>query len=251
MKTKKLIVLDVDNTLLHTWHHGDLALALAMARGEDPKFEHDFNAEDYKKQLLSSFSNSYEWLDGIVCPRPHLESFLDYLFKQDIDIGIYSTGVESYLQEVLTKTCPMLLERSLFMWGRTTVNKQRRRNIKDISLVAEHFGYPIGSILMIDDRDNINPWQNLVAIKPFDVDPPYLEDALVDKALLTMKKRLDILFNVSDIHEQRNQEHAEMKLWQKGYADWRWKEKIDLFKDEISDRKYPVPQPKAIDDIDE
>ena len=104
-----LVVLDFDNTLLHTWHYQSNVNPEVITEGYIDK-----DAALYEKKLLEQYEGSLLWNDGVVLPRPHFKTFAQYLMKLNADIGIYSTAEDEYIRDVLQHLYPDLLHHCMF-----------------------------------------------------------------------------------------------------------------------------------------
>lgn len=167
MTGNKLVVLDIDNTLLHTWMPMTLPPFIAL---DDPH-----RTEEHRRlfatRLLSEYPGAVIWNDAIICPRPFLQEFIQFLVDEPtIDIGVYSTAAPIYLSESLMRVAPDLLSNAKFVWGKAQCIKKEKRRMKDLSLVAQQFNYDLKDIIMLDDLPVVMPEQNRLAITPFRVD---------------------------------------------------------------------------------
>jgi TFIIF-interacting CTD phosphatase-like protein len=152
---KRLLILDIDETLLHSTY-------------EDLRKEPDFYFKERKVYL-----------------RPHLDMFLEYCFR-NFDVAIWTSSKAIYAKFVLKK---IVNDITLFkfIWTRKNCDKKNVWNgftnetkyIKDINKIE---GYKIDNILFIDDTpQNIIPIYLTFAIDEYR--GCYHDDAL--KILIT------------------------------------------------------------------
>lgn len=178
-ENRKLLVLDVDNTLLHT----------VLLPDEDTN-----KIEMYRDLLLQKMPGSIP-LKGedraIVVPRPHLSDFLEFLSsnKSRLDIGIYSTGSDLYLEKVLSAVFPWAIGNAQFIWGLSRCESMGDKLVKDLEAVASTKGYSLSNIRMVDDLDIVIPTSQRIPIKPFVVTD--LEIVKEDDELLNVIKQIE------------------------------------------------------------
>lgn len=244
---RKLIVLDVDHTLLHTWHYSELAITMMNLDGTDSPYEEGFDDITYSKKLLKCFSNAFEWEENTVCPRPHLPEFSEQLLKLDTDIAIFSTGTRYYLEAVLPEVIPDLWKNTKFVWDRLFLSQQGSRKLKNMAKIQSELSYSIENIIMLDDSDIVTPWHNHLTITPFDVSPGKLDSALQDNALLRANRQITALQNIECMYALRKEENRQKKIWSANRLDWRWKESMKRA-EHVELSEYPVPPPKSLND---
>ena len=240
----RLILLDIDNTLLNTWQYNVIAVAINKAKGFPMGYPESFDAASYQTELLNSFPNSFIWEQVTVCPRPHLETFLSFLYEQDFDIGIYSTAVESYLKEVLPQLAPDLLSPCKFLWSRSDMSKQKNPKLQYIRLICETFGYELKTTCIIDDLPIVTPWQHRLSIEPFKVTPIHLEKAKSDTHLLAMMDVIKQSLSIKDFSVLRDKEQQALKAWQDKHDAWSWKERLKPEEDQKDN--FPEPKPETL-----
>lgn len=176
---KALLVLDLDETLLHA------------VESPFPKREPDFYASDYA-----------------IYKRPHVDSFLTRVWKV-FDVAVWSKGGSSYVEpcvEVLMKDHP----EPVFVWSfqrctrRFDHESHDAYHIKDLKKVVKR-GFNKERILIVDDLE-INAERNYgsaIYIKPF-------EGEVDDDELLHLADYLESL-----AHEP-NFRVIEKRFWRSG-----------------------------------
>jgi TFIIF-interacting CTD phosphatase-like protein len=167
----KLLVLDLDETLIHTNETG---------------VTHNNAKQDFL------ISEGYS-----VSIRPGLENFLYYCFSSFKETMIWTAATNDYAYEVLMKITQ--IPNFVRIWDRSRCSYKRDMEkledywIKDISKLSR-IGYDKKKILCIDDtrRNYEKSYGNLVPIKPFYGDPE-------DQELVYLQKYLDILGQAENI----------------------------------------------------
>jgi len=145
---KPLLILDIDETLIHT------KLDEFSNHIYDFKFSVNGKSSFYTKK------------------RPYLDQFLDYAFE-NFDIAIWTASGEDYAKEIIKNIG--ILESSLkFLYtkDKCTIKYSfdyfNHYGIKNLNKLKKK-GYDLNRVLIIDDiRDTaINNYGNLILIKPF------------------------------------------------------------------------------------
>jgi TFIIF-interacting CTD phosphatase-like protein len=158
----KLLVLDLDETLIHT--------------NENPRFHKDVQPD-------FSISGGY-----LVCLRPGVQDFLEFCFTSFREVMIWTAGTEDYAYEVLNKfTDP---SRFVRIWDRGRCSPQQDLECfstywrKDIAKITR-MGYDKEKILCVDDtaRNFDRSYGNLIQVRPFHGDPQDTELVLLQKYL--------------------------------------------------------------------
>jgi hypothetical protein len=178
-KNKKLLVLDIDNTLLHTW----MPSALPPFIAPDDPHRTEEQRKQFANRLLADYPGVSTWNDAIICPRPHLEEFIHSLiYESKVRFGIYSTAAPIYITEVLKRLPKDINIYSAFIWGKAECIKVVDKRCKDLRKVSKTYDVDLKNILMIDDLPVVLPEINRLPIKPFRVDIDH-EIALQDDQL--------------------------------------------------------------------
>lgn len=143
---KKLIVLDIDETLI------DSVV--------------DYSTKTYKNSIKVRGNNV---LSIFIYKRPGLVKFLNYLFKH-YEVALWTAGIDAWLNAVLNNVLKKYKNKFLFTWSRNHLddNPSYVKSIKRIIANFKQFDY--NNIIFIDDNLNaIEPEFNLihVRIKPF------------------------------------------------------------------------------------
>ncbi len=143
--TRKLLVLDLDETLIH-------ARETPLARAED------FRALDY-----------------FVYRRPHLRHFLDTV-AEHFELGVWTSSGELYAQAIVEQVlAPYPLR---FVWSnqRCTLVRDwpsdRQVELKALAKLKRH-GWSLGDIVAVDDTPakHARNFGNLVAVSEFRGEP--------------------------------------------------------------------------------
>jgi hypothetical protein len=196
MSCKLNIILDLDNTLVHTIMVNDYYLIPYMERSK------------FISKQLHSTSNM------ITCERPHLQTFLDYIFR-NFNVAVYTLGTREYAIEIVKKCI-------LCVPGRRVDFVLHRQNaiessfmypltLKDLRYVWNNiraYGYVKCNTFIIDDnelvrRSNIH---NTISIEPFEMS----RHSHKDRALITA---IGLLKNLKAIyHSNQCIIHSNNKL---------------------------------------
>jgi hypothetical protein len=165
---KPHIVLDIDQTLIHALEISDI-----------------HKIPDIKRLMVSSpFHNMDN--DMVIFERPHLQQFLDYMFK-NYEISIWTAANYNYasfvLERILRGRKPVYV---LFDSHCELSSNIYRGTQKDLRLLSF-----VGALLVDDLKENCGE-QNSICIAPYDVTK---EDSLLDKELLVV---MEMLENLSD-----------------------------------------------------
>ncbi|MCP8900054.1 HAD family hydrolase [Gilvimarinus xylanilyticus] len=176
----RLLVLDVDNTLLST-HAFDAEVALASGS--------KLTAEGYLELLPSGGVIPFDELPAKTYPRPHLKLFITAVQAMGYDLAICTTATREYIDRMLP-LCGIDLTEFSVIKTREDLTFRGSRIIKDIRMYAE-YGYDIDQIVVIDDRRDVYyNSENLLLIKEF---LAYSEAYKDDQELLIMLKKLEYL----------------------------------------------------------
>jgi len=159
-KYEKLLVLDLDETLVHTTFN--------ICKETNPDF---------------SISDGY-----IVYLRPNVQKFLDFCFSHYEEVMIWTAGTYDYALEVINKFYDST--KFVKIWDRKRCSYQR-----DLDSYAEYWrkdirkltrlGYDKEKILCIDDTplNFAKSYGNLISVHPFDGDPKDTELGKLQKYL--------------------------------------------------------------------
>ena len=138
---KKLLVLDLDETLIHATDKSDL--------------EHHFIVGPY-----------------IVFKRPNLEKFLNFC-DEHFEIGIWTSSTEDYANGIVEEIIPEHINIK-FLWSRDRcireINYERDEIdwVKDLKKLKKK-GYSLNNIVVVDDSPEKlkRQYGNLVRVEPF------------------------------------------------------------------------------------
>lgn len=149
-KRPKLIVLDVDNTLLHTVEYS--ANSHYVAQGDFSSATHR-DVEDFYRQFPEGGIPFSDAPFPAVYPRHYLQEFLTELEQRGFKLAIYSSGTREYLQKVL-HLVGIDVRRFVAIWDRTHTVRFRRELGKDLQLAVD-LGFSREDIIAIDDRRDL------------------------------------------------------------------------------------------------
>lgn len=214
VKTKtsknRLLILDVDNTLLHVPVYDNLMYALS---GRSPSEEEFYNT------LPEGGLSFYDDSPLKVYPRPHLIEFLSSAEGLGYDLALCTTGTREYIEKVLP-ACGLSLDRFISVVTREQLENTGTRLVKDIRYFAS-LGYKEDQIVAIDDREDVYRGfqrSKVLKISAFDVKhDSFSED---NELLLTIQR----LYNLGDrslsaIREAQDIEwNREKRLMELAYA---------------------------------
>jgi carboxy-terminal domain RNA polymerase II polypeptide A small phosphatase len=182
MKTNKLLILDIDETLV-------FATPTPLDR------EPDFRVFEYS-----------------VYQRPGLEDFLEFAFKE-FSVGIWTSSGEHYAREVAAKMIRPSQKLALFWWSSRCT---RRRNletdelywVKDLKKV-KRLGYRLEHVIVVDDSPEKleRSYGNHIQIEPYAGDTTDHELSMLSFYLRTLKQ----VTNVREIDKRRWRERANHK----------------------------------------
>lgn len=177
---KKLILLDLDNTLI-------CAEDLASVRDESKMVK---AREKFRCVRMEDYYDIFE--------RPHLQDFLDFLFE-NYDVGVWTASSKDYAIFVVKNFITqhenkVRLDRKLKLFlcsHHCNVSKKHFKGIaKDLKLISDKWNLKnLNDVLLVDDLENLAEHQpnNVIHIKPFFYDK---EIAYEDKELLRVKDEL-------------------------------------------------------------
>ena len=182
MNDKKLILLDLDNTLI-------CAEDLASVRDESKMVK---AREKFRTVRMEDYYDIFE--------RPHLQEFLDYLFEH-FNVGVWTASSKDYAIFVVKNfiTQPenkVRLDRKIQMFlcsHHCNVSKKHFKVTKDLKLISDKWRLKdLKDVMLIDDLENLAEHQpnNVIAIKPFFYDK---EEAYNDQELFKVKENLKLL----------------------------------------------------------
>jgi TFIIF-interacting CTD phosphatase-like protein len=177
---KKLILLDLDNTLI-------CAEDLASVRDESKMVK---AREKFRTVRMEDYYDIFE--------RPHLQEFLDYLFE-NFNVGVWTASSKDYAIFVVKNfiTQPenkVRLDRKIQIFlcsHHCNVSKKHFKGItKDLKLISDKWHLKdLKDIILVDDLENLAEHQpnNVINIKPFFYDK---EEAYEDRELFKVKDDL-------------------------------------------------------------
>jgi Dullard-like phosphatase family protein len=171
---KKLVILDLDETLIH-------------ATEERLEHEPDF-------VLFEETPTPY-----FVYKRPHLESFLEFCFS-NFEVAIWTSSTEDYAEGIV-KNILLSSQRPKFVWARKRCTYRRNLEtyeyewLKNLSKVKRR-GYTLEQVVMVDDTPTklAKYYGNLLPVKPF-------EGKLSDDELQLLPRFLEKLVKVENVRK--------------------------------------------------
>jgi len=240
----RLVILDVDHTLLHSYVVDTI---LDRLPPEDTNRTLEARAQ-YKTTLLEQINGAWQWNDFVVCPRPHLTRLEDFILSQsNLSVAFYSTAAPIYLETVLPRLVPKLYGGAKFVWGKDKClrNKEVKIPVKDMVPVCEQVNVGIEQIWMVDDLPTVTPWFNRLDISPFNI-AHGIEPAHQDYQLLRLIKRMQKLLDRNKgIHSLRVLEIHQQKNWENLRSHW-----LTLnHRKGLTEKDYPIPQPLPCDHV--
>ena len=148
------LVLDVDNTLIHT---------LILEHVEESKIRDITNEV---KKLYPRAGLITDPVIALVVPRPGLDQFEGFLKDNHsrMQFGIYSTARRAYINMALELACPWILENAEFIWDEQHCLDQK---FKSMDMVSGHVRVPVRKIYAIDDLPVVMPEKQRIDIEPF------------------------------------------------------------------------------------
>lgn len=183
---KRLLVLDVDNTLLHLPRYDPMLFGLAGL---------NVSSEDFYRNLPAGGVSLEKTSIVKVYPRPHLQEFLHSAQQLGYDLALCTTATSDYLDVVL----PLCgVDRGIFceVIHRDTLKYNPKRRCKDLRQFT-HLGYSKEQMVAIDDRPDLYfQRENVLQIEPFEVNSE-LGEYPKDVELLQMIEKLKYLGGAS------------------------------------------------------
>ena len=159
-KTNKTIVLDLDETLVHTISTGDdfntVAVLQSLNIFDDPKYL-DLRKRIYRFTLRDAMgakgSGNKDIFWGIT--RPHVEDFLIFCFSYFSKVIVWSAGVKPYVEKIVDFLFQGLPRPNLVL---TRKDLPKGRHDKPLEVVFSHSeaeGSNLTNTLIIDDKKSV------------------------------------------------------------------------------------------------
>lgn len=171
-KTNHCIVLDLDETLVHTFD--TISDSKANAIREDPDY---IRVRDriYMIDVNDPFTRKGEghhiYMWGII--RPHAKEFLDFCFEYFKVVAIWTAGTKSYAKEIVTELAKRTSEPNIVYSKDECVDSSGHCSFKDLAkMIAEcNATMNLSNTFIVDDRlDNFIPNPNNgILIPPYEV----------------------------------------------------------------------------------
>jgi TFIIF-interacting CTD phosphatase-like protein len=164
------------------------------------------SAEEIDKFNFQKFKNKmnlfqYEQLDDdyLIFARPHLQEFLDYLFK-NFNVSIWTAATKGYALFIIDKFIKIKANRKLdfiFFSYHCDFSMKRTKKSKCLDILSSLFNiesYNLSRTFIIDDNDEVKQSQscNCYHVKPFYFVAAKSDE---DKVLLELISKLENLKN--------------------------------------------------------
>lgn len=183
---KKLLILDMDETLLHTECFRDIDYL-------------EEGSYDFKFPLGGGgWSNDEHWYFTI--KRPFLDEFMNYAFD-NFKVAIWTAGGSDYASEAISRA-GIDKNKLEFFWTseRCTMKYDFetgfRYGVKNLEKVHKSLGWDLNNVLIVDDvqKTAINNYGNLIHIKEF----------CNDRSDIELKKLMNYLDKIKDSNNFRS-----------------------------------------------
>jgi hypothetical protein len=184
---KKLLLLDLDNTII---------CAEELPNNDEKSLINDKLKEARKKFRTVRMEDYYD-----IFERPHLQEFLDYVFKK-FNVGVWTASSKDYAifvikNFIIQPQTKMEFNRELKLFlcsHHCNVSKKHfKGTTKDLKLISDRWNLKnFNELLLIDDLEQLaeNQPNNVILIKPFYYDK---DESYDDKELLRIKTYLETL----------------------------------------------------------
>ena len=183
---KKLLILDMDETLLHTECFRDIDYL-------------EEGSYDFKFPLGGGgWSNDEHWYFTI--KRPFLDEFMNYAFD-NFKVAIWTAGGSDYASEAISRS-GIDKNKLEFFWARERCTMKYdfetgfRYGVKNLEKVHKSLGWDLNNVLIVDDvqKTAINNYGNLIHIKEF----------CNDRSDIELKKLMNYLDKIKDSNNFRS-----------------------------------------------
>ena len=183
---KKLLILDMDETLLHTECFRDIDYL-------------EEGSYDFKFPLGGGgWSNDEHWYFTI--KRPFLDEFMNYAFD-NFKVAIWTAGGSDYASEAISRS-GIDKNKLEFFWARERCTMKYdfetgfRYGVKNLEKVHKSLGWDLNNVLIVDDvqKTSINNYGNLIHIKEF----------CNDRSDIELKKLMNYLDKIKDSNNFRS-----------------------------------------------
>lgn len=178
--TLTCLVLDLDETLIHTWKRDDPRLQ-KKAKTQAPDRYYEFKLDD----------NYLYW--GVT--RPDVADFLKYDFRHFDIVGIWTAATSDYAEEIKKRLEELSGYKFHFVWSRDMCTLVKGEYIKPLArLFSEFPDIDPDNTLMLDDKRTIavyNP-KNLLQIQPYDPKDPLNNDVAMTAGIAIFRNMFKI-----------------------------------------------------------
>ena len=156
-----------------------------------------FNFDKLEDKNYSSMTVHIMDRDYVVFGRPHLQEFLDFLFK-NFNVSVWTAATKSYALFIIDKFIFCKPKRKLdfiFFSYHCDYSVKCKKGLKGLSILWEKFnlvGYNESNTIIIDDNPEVKSIQqcNCYAIKPFYA---MRSSSYKDTALMELMDRLSAI----------------------------------------------------------
>lgn len=185
---KMNLILDLDETLISA------------------EITEEFNFKKYKNK---SQKFKFKSMDGfyIIFERPHLQSFLDFVFE-NFNVSVWTAASKDYALFIINKfiqTKKRKLDYIFFSYH-CNVSKKLKNGTKDLSILWDLYkipGYNAKNTFILDDYDEVYKTQknNCIIAKPFKfVDKNSEDDTFLLELIPLLEKNLIKKVNIEKIN---------------------------------------------------
>jgi len=165
----KLLVLDLDETLIHS---------VGFGFEGDPPLE-DVGVDFYADEFFGVYK------------RPGVDQFLTWALESFRGVGIWTAGTLDYALDIVPNLCD--LDALTFLWGRERCGSRRDLETQETNWVKDirklrKLGYDRSQILCVDDTPEnfARSYGNYIYIQPFEGNPADAELARLARYLETL-----------------------------------------------------------------
>lgn len=247
MPKRKLVILDVDNTLMHSYQHLPLRFMKSNIKVDDRNKKEIKETQENHPQVIVTSEYSF------VTARPYLSYFIEQLINNPvIDIAVFSAARMFYLEETINLLEPRLFENALFVWsyesGNISSGDYPRKQLESVKNI---YGYQYQNMYMIDDMPYVQPQYCHIDIPEFYFYSMASSRSMEDKELIRMLIRLEVLLSIECLETERKRYKKICSEYDKNYNQWMNENGVSIFNDDYHEKMkfFPIIKPKAIDEI--
>lgn len=178
--TLTCLVLDLDETLIHTW------------KRDDPRLQKKAKTEASDRYYEFKLDDDYLYW-GVL--RPDVADFLKYAFRKFDIVGIWTAATADYANEIKNRLEQESEFNFHFVWSREMCTLVKGEYIKPLARLFSSFpDIDPDNTVMLDDKRTIavyNP-RNLLQIQPYDPKDPLNNDVAMTAGIAIFRN----MFNV-------------------------------------------------------